>query len=105
MFRYTLRRVPSALVVVVAASWVVFAVLRLVPGDPAVVLAGIDSSAETVDAIRSKLGLDEPILAQYFTWLRDLVHGDFGRSYIVGAPIGELIGRGVGKTLELTAAA
>ncbi|KOX20570.1 MULTISPECIES: ABC transporter permease [unclassified Streptomyces] len=99
---YLLRRLPSALLVLLVASFVVFAVLRLVPGDPAAVLAGPDASAETEAAIRARLGLDEPLPAQYLHWLGDLVTGDLGPSYAIGGQTADLIADGLGATVELT---
>ncbi|MER7911528.1 MULTISPECIES: ABC transporter permease [unclassified Streptomyces] len=99
---YLLRRLPSALLVLLVASFVVFAVLRLVPGDPAAVLAGPDASAETEAAIRARLGLDEPLPAQYLHWLGDLFTGDLGPSYAIGGQTADLIADGLGATVELT---
>ncbi|MEV5976589.1 ABC transporter permease [Streptomyces sp. NPDC052114] len=105
MLRYALRRVPAALVVLAVASVLVFAVLRLAPGDPAVVLAGPDASAATVAEVRTSLGLDRSLPAQYWTWLSGVLTGDLGTSFILGAPNATLIGRGLGNTLELALAA
>ncbi|MFF5387907.1 ABC transporter permease [Streptomyces sp. NPDC013012] len=99
---HLLRRLPSALLVLLVASFVVFAVLRLVPGDPAAVLAGPDASAETEAAIRARLGLDEPLPAQYLHWLDDLLTGDLGPSYAIGGQTADLIADGLGATVELT---
>ncbi|MYW02708.1 ABC transporter permease [Streptomyces sp. SID3343] len=105
MLSYSLRRVPSALLVLLVASMLVFAVLRLAPGDPAVVLAGPDPTPQAVEAVRAQLGLDDSLASQYFHWLGGLLTGDLGDSYILGAPIATLIGSGLGATLELTLAA
>lgn len=105
MTSYLLRRVPSALAVLFGASVLVFLLLRLVPGDPATVLAGSDASPQTIDAIRHQLGLDRPIIAQYLTWLTDLFSGDLGRSYIIGGQITDLVTRGLTNTLVLAASA
>ncbi|MCP2341129.1 ABC transporter permease [Actinomadura rupiterrae] len=102
MIRYSLRRVPSGVLVLAVASVLVFAVLRLAPGDPAVVLAGPDAPPETVAKVRAQLGLSDSLPAQYAHWLKGLLTGDLGHSYILGAPIGKLIGHGLGATLELT---
>ncbi|MEV7568460.1 ABC transporter permease [Streptomyces tanashiensis] len=99
---YLLRRLPSALLVLLAASFLVFAVLRLVPGDPAAVLAGPDASPETEAAIRARLGLDAPLPTQYVRWLGDLLTGDLGPSYAIGGRTADLIGDGLGATTELT---
>ncbi|AJF63559.1 ABC transporter permease [Streptomyces vietnamensis] len=99
---YLLRRLPSALLVLLAASFLAFAVLRLVPGDPAAVLAGPDASAETEAVIRARLGLDAPLPTQYVRWLGDLLTGDLGPSYAIGGRTADLIGDGLGATVELT---
>ncbi|MFB6634425.1 ABC transporter permease [Streptomyces sp. NPDC056362] len=99
---YLLRRIPSALLVLLAASFLAFAVLRLVPGDPAAVLAGPDASPETEAAIRAGLGLDAPLPTQYARWIGDLLTGDLGPSYAIGGQTADLIGDGLGATTELT---
>ncbi|MCB8901407.1 MULTISPECIES: ABC transporter permease [unclassified Streptomyces] len=99
---YLLRRLPSALLVLLVASFVAFAVLRLVPGDPAAVLAGPDASPETEAAIRARLGLDAPLHTQYLRWIGDLLTGDLGPSYAIGGQTADLIGEGLGATVELT---
>ncbi|MFE5941447.1 ABC transporter permease [Streptomyces sp. NPDC056480] len=99
---YLLRRLPSALLVLLVASFVAFAVLRLVPGDPAAVLAGPDASPETEAAIRARLGLDAPLHTQYLRWIGDLLAGDLGPSYAIGGQTADLIGEGLGATVELT---
>lgn len=105
MTRYVLSRVPSAVLVLLAASVLVFSIIRLVPGDPAVSLAGADASPEAVAAIRADLGLDRPLPVQYVDWLGGLLTGDLGRSYVVGVDITALLADGLANTLVLTAAA
>ncbi|RFU87565.1 ABC transporter permease [Streptomyces triticagri] len=102
MGRYLLKRIPSALVVLVIASVVVFGILRLVPGDAATALAGPDASEESVAAIRRQLGLDQALAVQYVHWIGDLLRGDLGPSYAVGGEVADLIGEGFGATVELT---
>jgi peptide/nickel transport system permease protein len=101
MVRYVLRRLPSAMVVLLIASVVIFFILRLAPGDPAASLAGPDASQATIQAIRHKLGLDESLVAQYVIWLRGIVTGNPGDSYILHAPISQLIGESLLNTVEL----
>jgi peptide/nickel transport system permease protein len=105
MLRYVASRVPSALLVLLLASIVVFSILRLIPGDPATSLAGPDASPEAVAAIRADLGLDQPVVTQYFTWVGHLFTGDLGRSYVVGVSISSLVGDGLTNTLVLTGVA
>lgn len=105
MLRFLLRKAPSVLLVVVASSIVAFVLPRLAPGDPAVALAGGDATPEILDAIRKDLGLDQPLITQYFNWVLGLLQGDMGQSYIFGQPVVELIGDRIGSTLELASAA
>jgi peptide/nickel transport system permease protein len=105
MVRYLLHRLPSAIAVLVAASVLIFAILRLVPGDPASTLAGPDATPETVAAIRHELGLDQPVIVQYLTWLGHLLSFDLGRSYLIGGQIADLVTAGLTNTLVLTGAA
>lgn len=102
MTRQLLKKLPSALLVLLLASFLIFAILRLVPGDPAEVLAGPDASPASVAAIRDQLGLDEPLFTQYASWIGDLLRGDPGPSYAIGGEVSDLIGDGLGATVELT---
>ncbi|MFD7296270.1 ABC transporter permease [Streptomyces sp. NPDC059897] len=102
MTRQLLKKLPSALLVLLLASFLIFAILRLVPGDPAEVLAGPDASPASVAAIRNQLGLDDPLFTQYAAWIGDLLRGDPGPSYATGGEVSDLIGDGLGATVELT---
>jgi peptide/nickel transport system permease protein len=101
MTRYLIRRSPSVLLVLVATSVIAFLLPRLVPGDPAAVVAGPDASPETIAAIRAELGLDEPLIKQYFDWIGGIFTGDLGQSLQYQRPVGELIGDRLGSTVEL----
>jgi peptide/nickel transport system permease protein len=105
MVRYVLRRLPSGVVVLLVASLAIFFLLRLASGDPAATLAGPDASDETVAAIRTNLGLDKPLVVQYLVWLRGIVTGNLGDSYILHAPISQLIGDSLLNTTELAVGA
>jgi peptide/nickel transport system permease protein len=105
MRAYLFRRLPSALAVLVLASFAVFLIIRLVPGDPAASLAGTDPSPAAVAAIRHELGLDRPLPAQYGRWIGQLLTGRLGASYTIGGQVGPLIGGGIAATAQLTAAA
>jgi len=102
--KYFLKRLLGALGVLFAASVIVFGLLHMAPGDPAAVLAGPDATLETVAAIRHDLGLDQPLLAQYVSWVTQMLSGDLGISYTVHQPISVLIGQRIGSTLQLTVA-
>jgi peptide/nickel transport system permease protein len=105
MFRYTMRRVPSAIIVLAVASIVVFGLIHLAKGDPAAAAAGPDASPAQVAAKRHALGLDQSLIHQYLSWLHGLLTGNLGRAYVSGTPVGQLIGNSVGNTVELTVAA
>jgi peptide/nickel transport system permease protein len=101
MSRFLVRRIPSVLLVLVATSVIAFLLPRLVPGDPAAVVAGPDASPETIAAIRTELGLDRPLLTQYLDWIGGVLTGDLGTSLQFGRPVAELIGSRLGSTVEL----
>lgn len=105
MTRYLVRRLPSALAVLVVGSVVIFALLRLIPGDAAGTLAGPDASPEAVAALRGELGLDAPAVSQYFSWIGGILTLRFGDSLVIGGDIGTLVAESVGRTLLLTGTA
>lgn len=101
MIRFLVRRIPSVLLVLLATSVVAFLLPRLVPGDPAAVIAGPDATPETIAAIRAQLGLDQPLVTQYLHWMGGLVTGDLGQSLQYGRPVSELIADRLESTVEL----
>lgn len=102
MGSYLLKRVPSAIGVLLVASVVIFALIRLVPGDPVDVLAGPDASAESRAVIRADLGLDQPFLTQYLHWVSGLLRLDLGQSYVIGGDVGALVAAGAVNTIVLS---
>ncbi len=105
MTGYLLRRIPTALVVLFAASLLIFAVLRLIPGGPEAALAGADATPDDLAAIRHDLGLDRGLFVQYFAWIGSILTLDLGRSYQVGGDIVDLVSFGLTNTVVLTTAA
>lgn len=101
MIRFLVRRIPSVLLVLLATSVVAFLLPRLVPGDPAAVIAGPDATPETIAAIRAQLGLDQPLVTQYLHWMGGLFTGDLGQSLQYGRPVSELIADRLESTVEL----
>ena len=87
MRRYVANRLGQALLVLIIASSGSFAVLRLVPGDPAAQVAGVEATAEDVDAIREKMGLNDPIPVAYVNWVKGMFQGDFGESFLTNTPV------------------
>lgn len=105
MTRYLLTRGLAALPVLVLASIGIFSLVRVIPGDPAVTLAGPDATPEMHAAIRAELGLDQPFFSQYFSWLRDVFSFDFGESFRLGGDVGTLVREGAVNTVLLTGTA
>ncbi|MGF0313980.1 ABC transporter permease [Rhodococcus sp. IEGM1428] len=105
MTRYLLRKIPSAILVLFLASVLIFFVLRLVPGDAATTLAGPDATEDSIAAIKSQLGLDKSIPAQYFSWLAGVLTFDLGRSFVIGGSISDLVVDGLTNTIVLASAA
>lgn len=104
MGRYIGRKLLSLPLVILAVSFLVFVVLRLLPGDPARLMAGTQATQAAVEAMRHKLGLDQSILTQYALFLGDALKGDLGASIRSKAPVLEEIVHRFPATLQLTAA-
>jgi ABC-type dipeptide/oligopeptide/nickel transport system permease component len=104
MIGYVASRMGQLLATLLAIALLVFAMLRLIPGDPAMVLAGAEATPEIVAAIRQDLGLDRPIPVQFLLYLGDLVTGDLGRSIRTRAPVTVEIYPRLVATLELAGA-
>src|SRR5260370_21491834 len=80
----------------------VFFLLRFAPGDPAAIIAGDDATAESIAAVRAKLGLDRPVVEQFAVWLWGLLHGDMGVSIFSNLAVTRLIAQRLEPTLALT---
>lgn len=105
MARNLLRRLLYALIAIVGVAALVFALLRVVPGNPVATLLGEHADKETVERISSSLGLDQPLPVQFANYLLGALHGDFGQSYTLGKPVSELIVPAFVNTLWLALAA
>ena len=99
------RRAVEAIPVLFFASIIIFSMLRLIPGDAAVMIGGEDATAEDIAIIRAELGIDKPLPVQYFSWLGNLFTGAFGTSFITSRSVGSLIAAKLPATLELATAA
>jgi ABC-type dipeptide/oligopeptide/nickel transport system permease component len=102
---YLIRRLALVIPTLFFASFVVFLVIRLIPGDAAAAFAGPDATAEQLAALRDKMGLNQPLYVQYGLWLLDLFRGDFGDSNVSGLPVVQLIAARFPATAELAFAA
>jgi peptide/nickel transport system permease protein len=95
------RRLAVALPTLLLVSIFVFALQKLLPGDPAIALAGEERNPEVIAFLRAKYHFDEPILVQYGAWLSALLHGDFGISVRTRLPIGTMLIEKLPVTIEL----
>ncbi len=102
---YILRRVAACVATLLFVSVLVFLVVRVLPGDPALVILGPESSREAADRLREAMGLNRPLVVQYAEWLGGAARGDLGRSIQYDVPVGRLIVSRLPVTLPLTALA
>jgi len=105
MLRYLLRRLVILLLSLLIAAVVLFVLLRLLPGDPAAALVGVGATPEQIEAARAQIGSDQPLGAQFVTYLGDLARFDLGQSFVSRASVLEEISRRLSVTLPLTLAA
>jgi len=96
-----LRRLGVFVASLLGASLLIFLVTKALPGDVAQVLLGTDATPEAVAALRAQLGLDQPLAAQYFSWLGGLLTGDFGHSHLSGDPVLSLLAPRIAVTMWL----
>jgi peptide/nickel transport system permease protein len=105
VLRLILSRLALAVPVLVCVSIVAFVLLRLAPGDPAQLQAGVDAGPEMVAAVRHELALDQPWPAQYAAWASKVVQGDLGVSYSAHQPVTMLIGQRLPVTAQISGTA
>ena len=105
MIGYVLRRLGWSVLVILGVTFVIHAVMSLVPGDPVVILLGDAATAEQRAALRTELGLDRAFLVRYATYVADAARGNLGRSYRNSRPVIDDIGDAFPATLRLSLAA
>lgn len=91
MMRYAAGRLFLALPTIFLSLFMIFFMIRLIPGDPAQIILGDIDDAQALERIREKLGLDKPMLVQFLLWLQAIVGGDFGSSITLDSPVSELL--------------
>lgn len=101
MVRMLTVRALQSIGALILASMAIFALVRLVPGDPAAVIAGTEASPEVLAQVRAEQGLDEPLPVQYAVWVGNLFQGDLGQSYTARRPVSGLIEPTIGPTIFL----
>ena len=103
MLFYLARRVLISIPTLILISIFVFALQKMLPGDPVLALAGEERDPETLNRLRELYHLNDPIWMQYLQWARSMVHGDLGRSIRTGLPIGDMIASKLPVTIQLAA--
>ena len=105
MHVYVLKRLLAVVPVLLGLTVIVFVIMALIPGDPATAILGSYATPENVAELNRDLGLDKPLVQQYFIWLKNLLHGDLGRSYSLNRPVLDEVWERFSATLVLAGAA
>ncbi len=101
MLNYLVRRLSQIIPTLFFVSIMIFGLQQLLPGDPALALAGEERDPIVIAQLRAQYNLDKPIPVQYFYWLRGVLHGDLGESIRIKQPVGELILQKLPVTAQL----
>ncbi|QFS84183.1 Glutathione transport system permease protein GsiC [Roseivivax sp. THAF40] len=101
MLGYILKRLLATIPVMAIVAVFVFLLLRLTPGDPAAILAGDAATPDQLERIRDRLGLNDPLYIQFFTWAGQLLQGDLGTSLISNTAVSSMIGNRIGPTINI----
>lgn len=99
---FVVRRLLLTIPILLLVSILTFSLIHLIPGDPARVILGQEATPEAYEALRAELGLDKPIVVQYFSWLGKVLQGDLGISITDRVPVSQLIMQRLPATVELT---
>ena len=101
MLLFLVHRLLSTVVVMAIVAVFIFLLLHLSPGDPAAIIVGDNATQLQIDAVRKKLGLDDPLAVQFVRWLAGVCKGDLGVSIFSHEPVGKLIGQRIEPTVSL----
>ena len=104
MAYFLFRRTLGFVLTLLAVSVVVFAVMNVLPGDPALTILGMDASDDALAALREQLGLNAPLVTRYSSWVWNALQGDFGISHSFRVPVSELISERLPMTISLAVA-
>jgi peptide/nickel transport system permease protein len=102
MYGYLFRRLIGTIPVMLVVAIFIFLMLRLTPSDPAAIIAGDNANAEQIAKIRMQLGLDRPMIEQFFIWAGRMLTGDLGESFFFKKTVASLIGERIEPTLSLS---
>lgn len=101
IFTLIFRRIGSGLLTLLIVSALVFFITSMLPGDAAQMILGQSATPETVAALRQQLGLDQPLILRYFSWLAGMFQGDFGTSFASNLPVTQLVAQRIPATFQL----
>lgn len=102
MVRYIIQRILAIIPLTIIMAVLMFLLMRLLPGDPATVMLGPDASIEDIEALRSEMLLDQPMVIQIGNWLINIVKGDLGHSFYYNMPVSKMLLKHIVPTLKLT---
>lgn len=100
--KFLVKRLILTIPILLLVSIMVFSLIHLIPGDPARVILGQEATPEAYESLRHELGLDQPLIVQYFSWLGNVLQGNLGMSITDHVPVVELISQRLPATVELT---
>ena len=101
MIHYAGTRLVSLLISLIVASMVIFAVVEVIPGDPAAFMLGVNAREDTLAALRAEMGLDQALPVRYFDWVTGMLRGDFGQSWTYKTPVAEMVADRIWVSLPL----
>ncbi len=101
MTRYIAARLLSLTLSLIAASLIIFAVIEVIPGDPAAFMLGVNARPDTLEALRQQMGLNDPLPLRYLNWVTGMLTGDFGTSWTYKTPVAELVSDRIWVSLPL----
>jgi peptide/nickel transport system permease protein len=105
LIAYIIRRLFQLVIVLIGVTFITFMMLKLVPGDPAVTLAGKGATPQRIAFVRHERGLDRPFYVQYYKYVDRLLHADLGESLYTGLPVTDMIRQAAPVTIQLAVAA
>lgn len=104
MLNFIIKRLLTSILVIIGVTIVIFSLVHMAPGDPVQMMAGLDAKEEDIEALRAKMGMDKPLIVQYFNYVKGLLHLDLGKSIITNKNISDEIFFLFRNTAELAVA-
>src|SRR5699024_1060898 len=101
MAGFILRRAAALIPVLIVVAIVTFLLIHIMPGDAAAVMLGPEATPAQVEALRERLGLNQPLYVQFFTWVGNALQGDLGQSFFIGLPVSTVIHAALAPTINL----